>query len=59
MKLMLGRRQTDGGGVIQAAGHTLDRHLGGSQVRSVAGLQRERAATAGACRVERGSHAFW
>jgi len=56
---MLGRRQTDCGGVIQAAGHTLDRHRGGSQVRSAAGLQRERAAAAGACRVERGSHPFW
>ena len=56
---MLGRRQTDRGGVIQAAGHTLDRHRGGSHVRSGAGLQRERAAAAGACRVERGSHAFW
>jgi len=56
---MLGRRQTDRRRVIQAAGHTLNRQRGGSQVRSVACLQRERAVAAGACRVERGSHAFW
>ena len=56
---MLGRRQADRDAVIQGAGHTLNRHRDGSEVRSVACLQRERAAAAGACRVERGSHAFW